>query len=61
MCIYVHIYTQWNITQPPKNEMLLATTWTELEIIILSEAQARQRQIAYDIIYMWDLKKKKYK
>ena len=31
-----------------------ATTQIDLEIIILSEV--RQRQISYDITYMWNLK-----
>ena len=34
--------------------MLFAATWRDLEIIIQSEV--RQRQIPYDITYMWDLK-----
>ena len=38
------------------NEIIpFATTWMDLEIIILSEVS--QRQISYDIIYMWNLKK----
>ena len=32
-----------------------AATWTDLEITILSEVS--QRQIPYDITYMWKLKK----
>ena len=40
-----------------KNEiMLFATTWINLEIVILSKSD---RKIAYDIIHMWNLKKKK--
>ena len=35
--------------------MLLAATQMDLEIIILSEV--RERQIPYDITYMWNLKK----
>ena len=31
--------------------------WLNLEIIILSEV--RERQISYDIAYMWNLKKKR--
>ena len=34
--------------------MLFAVTWMDLEINILSEV--RQRQIPYDITYMWNLK-----
>ena len=38
-----------------KNEtMPFAATWMDLEIIILSEVS--QRQISYDITYMWNLK-----
>ena len=35
--------------------MPLAATWMDLEIVILSEV--RERQISYDITYMWNLKK----
>ena len=39
-----------------KNEIIISTaTWMDLEIIILSEGS--QRQISYDIAYMWNLKK----
>ena len=38
-----------------KNEIMpFAATWMDLKIIILSEI--RQRQIPYDITYMWNLK-----
>ena len=33
--------------------MHFAATWMDLEIIILSEV--RERQISYDITYMWNL------
>ena len=35
--------------------MPFSTTWMNLEMIILSEV--RQKQISYDIIYKWNLKK----
>ena len=35
--------------------MKFATTWMDLEIIILSEV--RKRKIPYDITYMWNPKK----
>ena len=35
--------------------MPFAAKWMDLEIIILSEV--RERQISYDITYMWNLKK----
>ena len=38
-----------------KNEVLLfAAIWMDLETVILSEV--KQRQILYDILYMWNLK-----
>ena len=38
--------------------MPFATTWMDLEIIMLSEVKSdRERQILYDIAYMWNLKK----
>ena len=38
-----------------KNKIMpFAETWMDLEVIILSEV--RERQISYDIIYMWNLK-----
>ena len=35
--------------------MLFAATWMQLEIIILMKSE-RERQIPYDITYMWNLK-----
>ena len=50
-----YIYTMECYSAIKKNEMLLAATWIDLEIIILSEV--RQKQRSYDITYMWNLKK----
>ena len=37
--------------------MPFAAIWTDLEIIILSEVKSdRERQIPYDITYIWNLK-----
>ena len=49
---------QQNIIWPLKNKILLfaAMSSMDLEIITLSELSDRQRQIAYDITYMWNLK-----
>ena len=39
-----------------RNEHLpLATTWVDLEIIMLSEMLDRKRQILSDITYMWNI------
>ena len=38
-----------------KNEIMsFAVTWMDLEMITLNEV--RERQISYDITYMWNLK-----
>ena len=34
-----------------------ATTWMDLKGIMLSEINQRERQILYDVTYMWNLKK----
>ena len=40
-----------------KNDMMpFAVTWVDPEIIILSEVSDRERQILYDITYMWNQK-----
>ena len=39
-----YIYIQWNTTQPSKNEILpFATTWMELEGIMLSEISQSEK------------------
>ena len=50
-------YIQWNVTQPLKKDEIMpfATTCMDLEIVILNEVN--QRQISYDIAYVWNLKK----
>ena len=49
-----HIYTMEYQSPIKKNEIMpFATTWMDLETCILSVV--RQRQISYDITYMWNL------
>ena len=36
--------------------MALATTWMDLEIILLSEVIQTEKDVDYDITYMWNLK-----
>ena len=51
-----YIYTIEYYSAIKKNEIMpFVATWMDLEIIILSEVS--QRQISYDIAYMWNLKK----
>ena len=50
-----YIYTMEYYSALKKNELMpFAVTWINLEIIILS--QLSQRQIPYDINYIWNIK-----
>ena len=37
--------------------MPFAATWMDLETVIQSEVRERERQISYNIAYMWNLEK----
>ena len=54
----LHIYIMKYYSAIKKNEIMpFAATWRDLEFIILSEVKLeRERQILYDITYMWNLK-----
>ena len=54
-----HIYSGILLSHKNNEIMPFAATWMNLEIIIPSEEiiiPERERQIPYDIIYMWNLK-----
>ena len=53
---YIHTIEYYS-TIKKKEIMPFAATWMNLEMIILSQLD-RERQISYDIAYMWYLKKK---
>ena len=57
VCVCVCVCTHNGILLSQiKNEIMpFAAAWMNLEIIIISEV--RQRQISYDITYMWNVKK----
>ena len=56
--VYIYIYTHTHngiLLSHKKNEIMpFAATWMDLETIILSEVN--QKEIPYDITYMWNLK-----
>ena len=54
-----YIYTMEYYSARKRNEIMpFAATWIQLEIVILSEVKSdRERQMSYDIAYMWNLKK----
>ena len=52
-----YIYTTEYYSAIKKNKIMpFAATWIELATLILSEVKSeRERQIPYDITYIWDL------
>ena len=54
---HTHTHTVEYYSAIKKNEILpYAAAWMDLEGIMLSEISDRERQILYDITYMWNLK-----
>ena len=49
-----YIYIEILLSHKKNEIMPLAATWMDLEIIIINEV--REKQIPYDITYMWNLK-----
>ena len=50
-----YVYTMEYYSAIKKNEVMqFAATWVDLEITILVK-KVRQRQISYDLTYMWNL------
>ena len=48
------MYTMEYFSATEKKEILqFATTWMDLEVIMLSDMSERERQILYDITYVW--------
>ena len=59
ICVYIYIYTMEYYSAIKKNEILpFTTTWMNLEGTILSEISQRERQILYDITFLWNLNNK---
>ena len=55
----VVIYNGILLNHKKKNEIMsFAATWMDLEITILSEGSQTEKQISYDIAYVWNLKKR---
>ena len=55
-----YVYTMEYYSAIKKNKIMpFAATWMDLEIVILSEVKSdTERQISYDIAYLWNLKKR---
>ena len=52
------VFMEYYSAKIKNKTMPCAATWMDLEIIKLSEVKSdRERQITYNIAYMWNLKK----
>ena len=59
MCIHIHTRAHTGILLSHKNENLpFAAMWVGLEGSTLRNKSDRERQILYDITYIWNLKTK---
>ena len=58
MCVYTYIHNGILLGHKNDTILLFATTWMDLEGIILSEID-KERQIPYDLTYMWNINKAK--
>ena len=52
-------YIQWNITQPQKKNEIMPFAATLMDLVMIVQSEVSQRQISYDITYVWNLIKKK--
>jgi len=53
-----HIYTMGYYLAIKKNEIMpFAATWMALESVMLSEGSQTEREISYDMPYIWNLKR----
>ena len=53
----VHTYNEILLIHKKGHIMSFVAIWVDLGIVIPSEASDRERQIPYDIAYIWNLKK----
>ena len=53
--MYTHIYTVEYYSAIKNEAVPFAPTWMQLEIIILSEVNKKERQIPYGITYIWHI------
>ena len=55
-CVCVHIHTMEYYSAIKKNEIMpFAAMWMDLDFITLNEVSQTERQVSYDITYMWNL------
>ena len=62
MRLYIYTHKNGLFFCPKKKEILLfAMTWMNVKVIMPSEISQRERQILYDLSYMWNIKQNKAK
>ena len=55
VCIQTHTMEYYSAIKKSK-VMLFAATWIDLEIVKLSEVSQAEKELSYDIAYIWNLK-----
>ena len=61
VCVYIYIYREREILAIKKTELMpFATTWMDLETVILSEVRQRKTNIIGYHLYVESKKKKKW-
>ena len=54
MCVHIHTMEYYSAIK--KNEIMpFAAMWMDLDFITLNEVSQTERQVSYDITYMWNL------
>ena len=61
VCIYIHTHNGITLSNKSNEILSFVTTWMDLEGNMLkwNKSDREERQILYDFIYMWNLKKQK--
>ena len=54
--VVIHVYNEILLIHRKGHIMSFVTIWMDLEIVTLSDASDRERQMSYDTAYVWNLK-----
>ena len=52
----VHIYNGILLSHKKDKPNAICRTWMEIEVLILREVSQKEKDILYDITYLWNLK-----
>ena len=61
LCVFLYVYIQTHTLEyysaiKKSKIMPFAATWMDLEIVKLSEVSQTEKEVSYDIAYIWNLK-----